>query len=159
SCPARSRARNLQSTEASNPESVSSNPKAYFQSIRPRTASAAWRSETFSANCKTVTNAKRQGASAGCPRRENSLANNGSLKTCPSVSRRCIASVPWGKAARATRVVSSGMDAASVGWSDISNLLTWLPQFSLSFPHSSIRQQYPLLLEPQDYLGHKNIMH
>src|SRR4030095_16058743 len=91
--------------------------------MRPRTDAAAWRSERFSANCKIVTNAKRQGVSAGCPRRGNSSANIGSAKTRPSVSRSCIASVTLGNAARATRMVSSGMDVESVDWSDISDLL------------------------------------
>src|SRR5713226_6145629 len=40
-CPATRRSRNSASTEASKPGSESSKPSAYFQSIRPRTASAA----------------------------------------------------------------------------------------------------------------------
>src|SRR3954469_6223810 len=41
SLPATRRARNSHKTEKSNPGSASSRPSAYFQSIRPRTASAA----------------------------------------------------------------------------------------------------------------------
>jgi hypothetical protein len=44
-------------TEASKPGSVISSPSAYFQSMRARTASAAWRSDNPSANCITVTKA------------------------------------------------------------------------------------------------------
>ena len=66
------RARNSQSTEKWKPGSSSSRPSAYFQSIRARTASAAWRSESPSANCMTVTSASRHGLSAGRPRTANS---------------------------------------------------------------------------------------
>ena len=66
------RARNSQSTEKWKPGSVNSRPRAYIQSMRARTASAAWRSESPSANCMTVTSARRQGASAGRPRVANS---------------------------------------------------------------------------------------
>ena len=59
-CPAVSRRRNSLKTEASKPGSVSSKASAYFQSIRPRTASAACRSRP-SANCSTSTSASRAG--------------------------------------------------------------------------------------------------
>ena len=73
--PAISRALNFDSTEKSKPASSNTNPSAAFQSMRPLTASAACLSVRFSANCKTVTNASRQGASAGVPRREKRSAN------------------------------------------------------------------------------------
>jgi len=47
------------------PGSVNSNPSRYFQPIRPRTASAACRSERSPRYCSTQTNASRQAASAG----------------------------------------------------------------------------------------------
>src|SRR5258708_16466544 len=62
-------------TEASKPGSESSKPRAYFQSIRPRTASAACRSVSPSTYCSTKTMAKRHGAAAGCPREENNEPN------------------------------------------------------------------------------------
>src|SRR3954471_5362740 len=67
SLPAIRRARNSHRTEKSNPGSVSSRPSAYFQSIRPRTASAACRSLSPSVNCSTVTRARRHGECAGWP--------------------------------------------------------------------------------------------
>src|ERR1043165_7478330 len=71
--PSISRTRNSERTEKSKPGSVSSSPRAYFQSIRARTASAAWRSESPSVNCITVTSAKRHGLSAGRPRTAKQL--------------------------------------------------------------------------------------
>jgi DNA invertase Pin-like site-specific DNA recombinase len=65
--PASRRSRNALRTEKSNPGSVSSRPSRYFQSIRARTASAAWRSARFSRNCMMVTSAKRHGVNPGCP--------------------------------------------------------------------------------------------
>src|SRR5262245_20946514 len=54
-----SRVRNSLSTEASNPGSVRSKASAYFQSIRPRTASAACRSDKFSTHWSISTSASR----------------------------------------------------------------------------------------------------
>jgi hypothetical protein len=44
---------------------------------------AAWRSERFSANCITVTNARRHGAKAGCPRVGNKPAKSSSCQRTP----------------------------------------------------------------------------
>src|SRR5215210_3849556 len=52
----------------SKPASASSRASRYFQSIRARTASAAWRSLSPSRNCMSVTSARRQGVYAGWPR-------------------------------------------------------------------------------------------
>jgi hypothetical protein len=49
-----------QNREASKPGSVRSRARAYFQSIRPRTASAACRSGSSSANCMMVIKASRE---------------------------------------------------------------------------------------------------
>jgi len=73
--PSNRRARNSHRTEASKPGSVSSKLSIYFQSIRPRTASAACRSESPSANCIKLMSSNRQGASAGCPQFGNKRAN------------------------------------------------------------------------------------
>ena len=83
--PSSRRERNSQSTEASNPGSVSSSPSRYFQSMRARTASAAARSERSSRNCRTVIRASRQGAKAGCPLRGYRSAKSASWKTVPSL--------------------------------------------------------------------------
>src|SRR5947209_153157 len=48
---------------------------AQFQSSRPRTASAACRSDKPSRNCSTLTRASLQGVSAGCPRCGKRSAN------------------------------------------------------------------------------------
>ncbi len=48
------RVRNSLNTVWSKPGSVSAKPSAYFQSIRPRTASAASRSDRSSMNCSTT---------------------------------------------------------------------------------------------------------
>lgn len=69
SCSAR-RARNSHSTEWWNPGSSSSRPIAYFQSILVRTASAAARSDRFSANCSTDTSANCPGDRPGLPLRD-----------------------------------------------------------------------------------------
>src|SRR5215210_8232875 len=61
-----------ESAEKSKPGSLSRRPKAYFQSMRARTASAACLSESPSQNCITVTKANLHGAIAGllrAPRR------------------------------------------------------------------------------------------
>jgi hypothetical protein len=106
--PSTSRARNSLSTEASKPVSVNSKPDAYFQSIRPRTASAAWRSDRPSTNCSTNTSASRAGETAGRPRTANNPANWASSNSAPSASRIRIARHPLGNAARATCAVPAG---------------------------------------------------
>ena len=73
--PVTRRMRNSLSTVWSKPGSVSARPSAYFQSIRPRTASAASRSDRFSMNCSTTASASRPGAAAGWPWLGNSAAN------------------------------------------------------------------------------------
>ncbi len=72
--PANKRLRNLLSTVWSNPGCVRSSDRAYFQSMRARTVSAAWRPERSSANWKSVMRASRQGAPAGRPRLGNRSA-------------------------------------------------------------------------------------
>ena len=59
------RVRNADKTEESKPESVNSSARAYFQSIRPRTESAVWASESPSANCTIEMRANCAGAAAG----------------------------------------------------------------------------------------------
>jgi NAD(P)-dependent dehydrogenase (short-subunit alcohol dehydrogenase family) len=66
--------------------SSSSKPSAYFQSILLSTASAAWRSESPSANCITVTSASRHGAKAGCPRLGKRPVKSSSTQIVPSAS-------------------------------------------------------------------------
>lgn len=65
--PSTNRWGNSQSTLASKPGSASSNPNRYFQSIRPRTASADCRSGSSSINWSTVIKAKLHGASTERP--------------------------------------------------------------------------------------------
>ena len=73
--PSTNRLRNAQSTLASKPGSARSNPNRYFQSMRPRAASAACRSGDSSMNCRTVIKARRHGASSARPLRGKSSAN------------------------------------------------------------------------------------
>ena len=70
-------ARRLRRWPAASPKpgSINDKPSAYFQSIRPRTASAACRSDKPSTNCSTVARASRPGASACLPRRGNRAVN------------------------------------------------------------------------------------
>jgi hypothetical protein len=71
-----SRPRNSLNTEKSKPGSLSSNLSRSFQSMRPRTASVAWRSARFLRTCKTVTRARRHGA--GRPQRGKSVVKSSS---------------------------------------------------------------------------------
>jgi hypothetical protein len=119
---ASSRARNSVSTEASKPGSGRSRPSAYFQSSRPRTASAACRSVRPSTNCSTSTSASRAGDHAGRPRAANSSANCSSVNSGPSASRTRIARQPLGNAALATRAVSAGISVNPLGRNDIVSL-------------------------------------
>ena len=113
SFPSTRRVRNSLNTVWSKPESTNSRPSAYFQSIRPRTASAVCRSENASVNWSTVASASRQGDSAGCPRRGNRDANCLSRYTPPSASAMRRQAHPFGNAANATRRVSSGTPKSS----------------------------------------------
>src|SRR5436305_3318565 len=153
--PATKRERNSLSTVLSNPESVSSRPSRYFQSIRLRTASAACRSERFSAYCSRLTSISRQGASAGCPREGNKEAKSPSENKVPSSSRRRRQELPRGKAARATRAVSSGTGPIGCGCRDMRILQQrkkqrtaarsgWSYPATANHPidHSRIRQRY-----------------
>jgi hypothetical protein len=70
--------------------SVSSRPNAYFQSIRLRTASAAWRSDSPSANCSTDTSASRAGESAGRPRTAPTPRGLGVCTCTPSSPQQTI---------------------------------------------------------------------
>ncbi|MBB4942993.1 hypothetical protein FHR32_007393 [Streptosporangium album] len=94
-------------------------PPPYFQSIRPRTASAACRSLSPSANCSTDTGAGIPGDSPGPPRAGNASANCSSSKNGPSSSRTRIARHPLGKAAHAIRTVDSGTSPAGQGRRDM----------------------------------------
>ena len=87
--------------------------------MRLRTASAARRSERFSANCSRVTRASRHGHSAGCPRWAKSGANGASVKIVPRWSRRSRYGLSWGKAAWATAAVEAGTSPLPVGRSDM----------------------------------------
>jgi hypothetical protein len=83
----RTRVRNSDNTDASNPASVRSNPSAYFQSNRSRTASAACTSVRPSAICNAVTSANRPGDQPGRPRTPNAAANSASANNSPNSSR------------------------------------------------------------------------
>ena len=107
--PARRRSRNSLSTEKSKPGSVNSSPKRYFQSIRARTASAAWRSARFSRNCMIVTRASRQGAALGSPRRETARQSRRPGKWCPSDPAASDKDSLWERRHAATRAVCSGL--------------------------------------------------
>jgi hypothetical protein len=67
----------------------------------------------------TVIKAYRQGAKAGCPRLGKSSAKSESEKAMPSSSRIARYNLPFGKAARATRTVSSGICSIIEGFKDI----------------------------------------
>jgi hypothetical protein len=95
--------------------SESSRPNAYFQSIRPRTASAACRSDRLSANCSTDTSASRAGVTAGRPRAAKQLRE---LRIGKHLAER-IARHPCGNAARATCAVIAGMAWLDRGHIDI----------------------------------------
>ena len=76
---------NSLSTEKSNPSpSSSSRPRQYFQSSRPRTASAACRSVRFSVNCSTVTIASCAGEIPGAPRVPYAAPNASSCTRRPA---------------------------------------------------------------------------
>jgi hypothetical protein len=81
--PAIRRARNSQSTEKSKPGSASSSPNRYFQSMRARTASAAWRSERLSRNWRMVTSVRRHGGNAGWPLAGKSVEKSSSSRKYP----------------------------------------------------------------------------
>ena len=120
--PASRRERNSHRTEWSKPGSVSSSPSRYFQSMRARTASAAWRSGRFSRNCSRVTRASRQGGRPGWPSLGKRSAKSASAKMAPSSSRRLSSGLPLRKAALATRAVPSGTGSIGVGLSDMAGL-------------------------------------
>jgi hypothetical protein len=139
------RLRNSERTEKSKPVSVNSRLKTYFQSMRVRTASAAWRSVNPSAYYMRVTRARRQGASAGCPRMGNRSRKSSSVYNVPNSSRIRRNTLPFGRTALATRVVSSGI--AGIGWGcmDIGFLLgssTLCLSFSISHSFLSLLEQF-----------------
>src|SRR5579871_2710842 len=148
-----SRSRNSLNTLKSKPLSSSSSPKAYFQSMRPRTASAACRSESPSPNCITVTSIKRHALQPGCPSREYTIFQSAASNIPPNSSRMCIYWLPFGKAACAIRLVSSGIAPTSDGPSDMPHLISTstFPPFSLSLP---LRQQYQLEMHPEPRTAH-----
>jgi hypothetical protein len=86
-CFVNKRLRNSLRTEKSKPASVISKLKAYFQSIRVLTASAACLSVNPSAYCITITRARRQADSAGCPFSENKSRKSSSRKNVPNSFR------------------------------------------------------------------------
>jgi hypothetical protein len=116
------RARNAERREQAQPESARSQPRAYVQSIRARTAAAAGRSDSPSATCLTVTRVSRHGASAGRPRAGSRAAKSASAKTVPRTSRLCRERLPLGQAARATPAVSSGTGPIGSGCRDTGHL-------------------------------------
>jgi hypothetical protein len=126
----------------SKPLAVNSRLKTYFPSMRIRTASAACRSVSPSPYCMRVTRARRQGASAPCPRLLNRSAKSSSSYSFPDSSRMRIHALPLGRTACAMRTVSSGI--AGIGWGciDIGSLLVSL---TLSF-FISISYVSPILL-------------
>src|SRR5216684_1321765 len=139
------RLRNSLNTEKSKPGSVISRLKAYFQSIRVLTASAACLSVNPSAYCITITRARRQADSAGCPFSENKSRKSSSRKNVPNSSRIWIYVFPFGKTARAIRAVSSGIGGIACGWNDIGSLLALSIFYFSPVSHISllpIRQQY-----------------
>src|SRR4051794_9768812 len=67
----------------------------------------------------SVTKAKRHGANAGGPQLGYDSLNDGSVKITPSSSRMRMKRLPFGKAAWATRTVSSGIGSTDIGRSDM----------------------------------------
>src|SRR5947209_1297169 len=119
--------------------------KAYFQSMRVLTASAACLSVNPSAYCITITRARRQADSAGCPFSENKSRKSSSRNNVPNSSRICIYVLPLGKTARAIRAVSSGIGGIASGCNDIGSLLAPYIFYFSPVSHISllpIRQQY-----------------
>ena len=116
---ATSRARNSLSTEKSKPSSSRGRPRQYFQSSRPRTASAACRSVRFSVNCSTVTIASCAGEIPGFPRVPYAAPNASSSYQLPSSSRARIASDPFRNAFLATLTVSAGTSGHGRGCIDM----------------------------------------
>ena len=103
----------------SNPASSSSKPRQYFQSTRPRTASAACRSVRSSQNCSTVTIASCAGLIPGLPRTGYAAAKSASSYHEPSSSRiRMASDPPLRNALFATRAVSSGTSGHGFGCID-----------------------------------------
>src|SRR5215210_8679096 len=91
-----------------------------------------------------VANATRTGDSAGWPVEEKSVAKSRSRKIEPSVSYMRRETLPRGRAARATRAVSSGTRYTSCSWRDIAHLLRFtkvpVPKSIRGIPISSITQ-------------------
>lgn len=83
----RKRCQHSRTTRESTPGSLRSHPHSSFPSRRPRTASAACRSESPSRNGIAQTHAKRQGASAGWPRRGYRSRKGSSSERLPNASR------------------------------------------------------------------------
>src|SRR5216683_2090585 len=94
-----------------------------FQSMRARTASAAWRSARFSRNCRMMMGAKRHGGRPGWPHAGKSATKSSSWKSGPSASRSVRYGWPLGKAAWATRAISSGTGSRGCGRSDMTDVL------------------------------------
>jgi len=141
---------------SSGPASASSSGKlsAYVHSIRPRTASAACRSNSPSMNCRTLTSAKRQGASAGCPWVRDRSVKWSSVERWPMASRIRIVTVACRNAPCALRAVSSGTGGTGSGLRDMRRL-PWRQQRatllslilrgqSSLFPPLRLRQQEQL---------------
>src|SRR5215813_7678603 len=70
-----------------------------------------------------VMSAKRQGERPGWPSRGKHMAKSSSRKSVPRVSRRSREGWPLGKAARATRAVSSGTGSRACERNDMRDVL------------------------------------
>ena len=106
--PATSRARNSLSTLKSKPSSSSARPKQYFQSSRPRTASAACRSVRFFANCSTGTIASCAARSQTPPTPRSRQRTPHRHISCPACHGPGSPAPPVLERLRATRAVSAG---------------------------------------------------
>lgn len=102
------RSRKSASTLWWKPGSSSSMARAYVESMRQRTASAACRSDRSSRNCRTQTVASWVGERSGRPSRGYQSAKSSSHRSPSSRSLTHIAVVPPGLLARAVCTVKDG---------------------------------------------------
>src|SRR5947209_10372536 len=119
--------------------------------MRVLTASAACLSVNPSAYCITITRARRQADSAGCPFSENKSRKSSSRKNVPNSSRIWVYVFPFGKMARAISVVSSGTGGMACGCNDIGSLLAVYIFYFFPVSHISllpIRQHYLIVALP-----------
>src|SRR4051812_48574119 len=90
----------------------------------------------------SVTKAKRHGANAGGPQLGYNSLNDGSVKITPSSSRMRMKRLPFGKAAWATRTVSSGIGSTDIGRSDMD------PSVHESFASTAPQRNSPTVSVP-----------